>query len=57
MTSALNEDMRSAMLRQIPAGRVGRPEDVARAVCFFASDESDYLTGQILAIDGGMTMC
>ena len=57
MTSTLNENVRSAMLQQIPAGRVGRPEDVARAVCFFASDESDYLTGQILAIDGGMTMC
>jgi 3-oxoacyl-[acyl-carrier protein] reductase len=57
MTGGLNEETRSAMLRQIPAGRVGRAEDVARAVCFFASDESEYLTGQILAVDGGMTMC
>ena len=57
MTSVISEDVRSAMLRQIPAGRIGRPEDVAGAVCFFASDESDYLTGQILTIDGGMTMC
>jgi len=57
MTSVLSESVRSAMLQQIPAGRIGRPEDVARAVCFFASDESDYLTGQILAVDGGMTMC
>jgi 3-oxoacyl-[acyl-carrier protein] reductase len=57
MTNALNESVRAAMLQQIPAGRIGRPEDVARAVCFFASDESDYLNGQILAIDGGMTMC
>jgi len=57
MTSALKENVRSAMLQQIPAGRIGRAEDVARAVCFFVSDESDYLTGQILAVDGGMTMC
>jgi len=57
MTSVINENVRSAMLQQIPAGRVGRPEDVAKAVCFFTSEESDYLTGQILAVDGGMTMC
>jgi 3-oxoacyl-[acyl-carrier protein] reductase len=57
MTNVLNEQVRSAMLQQIPAGRAGKPEDVAMAVCFFASLESDYLTGQVLAIDGGMTMC
>jgi 3-oxoacyl-[acyl-carrier protein] reductase len=57
MTNVLKEDIRSAMLQQIPAGRVGRPEDVAKAVAFFASDESEYLTGQVLAVDGGMTMC
>ena len=57
MTSVLSEEVRSAMLRQVPAGRIGQPEDVANAVCFFASDESGYLNGQILAIDGGMTMC
>ena len=57
MTGAINEKIRSVMLQQIPAGRIGRPEDVAGAVCFFASDESEYLTGQILAVDGGMTMC
>jgi 3-oxoacyl-[acyl-carrier protein] reductase len=57
MTSALGENVRSAMLQQIPAGRFGRAEDVAKAVGFFVSDESDYLTGQVLAIDGGMTMC
>ncbi|MCL2009217.1 MAG: 3-oxoacyl-[acyl-carrier-protein] reductase [Synergistaceae bacterium] len=57
MTSVLSENVRSAMMQQIPAGRFGCPEDIARAVCFLASDESDYLTGQVLAIDGGMTMC
>ncbi len=57
MTSVLKENVRSAMLEQIPAGRMGSPEDVAGAVAFFASDESEYLTGQVLAVDGGMTMC
>jgi 3-oxoacyl-[acyl-carrier protein] reductase len=57
MTDALKENVRSALLRQIPAGRMGSAEDVARAVAFFASDGSGYLTGQVLAVDGGMTMC
>jgi 3-oxoacyl-[acyl-carrier protein] reductase len=57
MTRVLKEEIRSATLSQIPAGRMGRPEDVARAVAFFASEESGYVTGQVLAIDGGMTMC
>jgi len=57
MTNSLSENIRSAMLQQIPAGRVGRPEDVAGAACFFASDEGEYVTGQILTVDGGMTMC
>ena len=57
MTNVLKENVRSAMLEQIPAGRMGSPEDVAKAVAFFASDESAYLTGQVLAVDGGMTMC
>ncbi|MDR1623216.1 MAG: 3-oxoacyl-[acyl-carrier-protein] reductase [Synergistaceae bacterium] len=57
MTGVLKENVRAAMLQQIPAGRIGSPEDVAKAVAFFASDESEYVTGQVLAVDGGMTMC
>ena len=57
MTSVLKENVRSAMLQQIPAGRMGSPEDVAKIAAFFASDESEYVTGQVLAVDGGMTMC
>ena len=42
------------MLSEIPLGRFGKPEDIANAVSFLASDESSYITGQILLIDGGM---
>jgi len=57
MTNDLSGDVRTVMLKQIPAGRFGHAEDVARAVAFLVSEESVYLTGQVLAIDGGLTMC
>ena len=57
MTGALKEQVKEAILGQIPLGRMGAPEDVARAVAFFASEESSYVTGQVLAVDGGMMMC
>ena len=57
MTHVLKENVRTAMLQQIPAGRMGSVEDVAKAVAFFTSAESEYVTGQVLAVDGGMTMC
>ena len=57
MTGVLKEQVREAILGQIPLGYMGSPDDVARAVAFFASEESSYLTGQVLAVDGGMTMC
>ena len=56
MTSALSDTAREALGGQIPLGRFGTPEDVAAAVCFLASDEASYITGQVLGVNGGMYM-
>lgn len=56
MTAALPESARAAAQGSIPMGRLGAPEDVARAVAFLAGDEAAYITGQVLAVDGGMSM-
>ena len=57
MTGVLKPEVKDGILKTIPAGRMGSPEDVAKAVAFFAREESSYITGQTLAVDGGMTMC
>jgi len=54
MTRALAENVRNEWLAKVPLGRFGTPEDVASAVCFLASDEGAYVTGQVLAVNGGM---
>lgn len=56
MTRGLDEAQRSALLGQIPAGRLGSPDDVAAAVLFLASPGAAYVTGQTLAVNGGMLM-
>ncbi len=56
MLLELSEDQRNAFLRQIPLERFGRPEDVAAAVVFLAGPGAAYITGQTLAVDGGLTM-
>ena len=56
MTAAMPEAARTATLASIPMQRLGAAEDVARAVAFLASEEAAYITGQVLAIDGGMSM-
>lgn len=56
MTDGLNEDIQKTMMAQIPLGRFGKPEEVAKAALFLASDEASYMTGQTLHLDGGMVM-
>ncbi len=56
MTDQLNEDIQKTMMSQIPLGRFGKPEEVAKAALFLASDEASYMTGQTLHLDGGMVM-
>lgn len=55
MTARLPENVVAEYLKQIPAGRFGRPEEVAKAVAFLASDDAAYINGQTLCVDGGMT--
>jgi 3-oxoacyl-[acyl-carrier protein] reductase len=56
MTGALPEAARAAALAAIPMARLGTAEEVARAVAFLASDGAAYITGQVLAVDGGMAV-
>ena len=54
MTSVLSEDIKDEMLKSIPLNRVGKPQDVANLVAYLSSDEADYITGQVIHVDGGM---
>lgn len=54
--ASMNEETKKATLPLIPAGRIGTPIDIGRAVAFLASDYSDYITGQVLPVDGGWTI-
>ncbi len=56
MTDVIPEKNKEMMLQSIPLGRMGQAEDVASAVCFLASDDASYITGQVLKVDGGMVM-
>jgi 3-oxoacyl-[acyl-carrier protein] reductase len=57
MTRALSEEQRSALMTQIPLGRLGQAQDIAAAVVFLASPAAGYITGETLHINGGMYMC
>jgi 3-oxoacyl-[acyl-carrier protein] reductase len=56
MTKAINADAKVDWAAQIPLGRLGAVDDIAAAVCFLASDEASYITGHVLAVNGGMYM-
>lgn len=56
MTEVLNEDIKNAMLKSIPLGTFGKPKDIANTVLFLASSKSDYITGQVINVNGGMFM-
>ena len=56
MTKVLPDEVKQKILASVPLGRIGTPEDVAAAVTFLASDDASYITGQVLAVNGGMYM-
>lgn len=56
MTDELSDEIKATAISHIPLGRMGAPEDVAKAVAFLASDDAAYITGQVLVVDGGMLM-
>ncbi len=56
MTDKLTDEQKEPLLKVIPLGRMGLPEDIAQVVVFLCSPMADYITGQVIAIDGGMTM-
>lgn len=56
MTDKLTEQQKEALLVNVPLKRMGKPEDVAKVISFLCSEDADYITGQVIAVDGGMTM-
>tara|TARA_B100001029_G_C15059749_1_gene457383 strand:- start:2144 stop:2896 length:753 start_codon:yes stop_codon:yes gene_type:complete len=56
MTKELSENLKEQMVSSIPLGKLGKPDDVANMVCFLASKEAEYITGQTFNVDGGMVM-
>lgn len=56
MTAAMTDQAKEAVISQIPLGRTGKVEDIAGCVCFLASSQADYITGQVISVDGGMAI-
>ena len=56
MTEVLSDQVKEAAVAQIPLGRFGETQDIANTVAFLASEKADYITGQVICVDGGMAM-
>ena len=56
MNAALSDEDRAALADETPLCRIGRPEEIAAAVCFLASEEASFITGQCLGVDGGFAV-
>src|SRR6516165_8852217 len=56
MTAVLNEEYRTKALAQIPLGRIGKPENMAEVAVFLVSDKANYITGQVIQVDGGLAI-
>jgi 3-oxoacyl-[acyl-carrier protein] reductase len=56
MTEKLTDEQRAELAKNFPLTRLGKPGDIARVVSFLCSEDADYITGQVIAVDGGMTM-
>jgi 3-oxoacyl-[acyl-carrier protein] reductase len=56
MTDVLSDKVKESILGEIPSGKLGKTEDIAQLAYFLASEESSYITGQVIAVDGGMSM-
>ena len=56
MTEVLGDSVKEAACRQIILGRFGKPEDIANTAVFLASEKADYITGQVISVDGGMNV-
>jgi 3-oxoacyl-[acyl-carrier protein] reductase len=56
LTDVLPKEFKEAAIKMTPLGRFGTPDDIARAVAFFVSEDATFITGQVLSVDGGMVM-
>ena len=56
LTGSLPDNLQASLKDLIPMGRIGKPEEIAKAVAFLASDDAAYITGHVLTLDGGMAM-